>query len=196
MGHRLVGRLARLSPRQRLPIVAIAVALVACLVGLWLILSPSSSPTAEPTGSEPLRPPASLAPLPSAKADTPVTTRIVIPAGGIDVPVREGDGIHVPLQVALHYPGTAEPGMGSNSLFYAHAQPGMFLGLYRLHLGDGITFVRADGSQLTFHVTAITRVPWDDLAVLAPTGFEQATLLTCTSYDPHTPRLIVTASPA
>ena len=65
----------------------------------------------------------------------------------------------------------------------------------RSEFGDGVTFVRADGSQLTFHVTSITRVPWDDLAVLKPTPFEQATLLTCTSYDPHTPRLIVTASP-
>ena len=194
MGRSLLGRFTRLPARERFGIVAIAAAVVVCLGGLWLILSPSGT-AGEPTGSEPLRPPASLAPLPSASVDTPATTRIILPAGGIDVPVREGDGVHVPLQVALHYPGTAEPGMGSNSLFYAHAQPGMFLGLYHVHLGDGITFVRADGSQLTFHVTGITRVPCDYLAVLKPTPFEHATLLTCTSYDPHTPRLIVTASP-
>jgi LPXTG-site transpeptidase (sortase) family protein len=197
VGRRLVGRLNRLTPRERAAAGVIVVAVACCLAGLWLFLAPSSPQAGVlvPEGSQPLRPPPTSLATP-VQSDTPATVRIIAPAGGIDVPVREGDGIHVPLQVALHYPGTAQPGMGSNSLFYAHAQPGMFLGLYQVHLGDAVTYVRADGSQVLFHVSGIRRVAWDDLTVLKPTSFEQATLLTCTSYDPQTPRLIVTTSPA
>ena len=94
----------------------------------------------------------------------------------------------------MHYPGTGWPGQGSNSVFYAHAQAGMFLGLYNLHLGDRVTAVRADGSELAYRVTAFEKVPWNDLAVLDPTAFDEMTLLTCTSYNPYTDRFIVLAT--
>lgn len=124
------------------------------------------------------------------------TTRLVVPAGHIDIAVIQGDGVQVPLHLAMHYPGTGQPGGGTNSLYYAHAQPGMFQGLYDLHPGDSIDADRADGSSLTYRVVGIRKVAYNDRSVLNPTPFDQITLLTCTSYDPYTPRLIVIATPA
>ena len=72
--------------------------------------------------------------------------------------------------------GTAEPGEAGNAVYYAHAQPGMFLGLYQMHLGDEIRVVRADGTHLVFHVTAFKTVPFNDRAALAQTPFEELTL--------------------
>jgi LPXTG-site transpeptidase (sortase) family protein len=120
--------------------------------------------------------------------------RIRAPAGGIDLAIVEGDGIHVPMNLASHYPGTAQPGPSGNAVYYAHAQPGMFLGLYSLHRGDEVRVIRQDGSLLVFHVTAFKRVSFNDRSVLSPTAFGELTLLTCTSYDPYTPRFIVIAT--
>lgn len=125
----------------------------------------------------------------------PLTVRLQAPTGGIDLAVVQGDGITVPLNLAVHYPGTDQPGGGGNALFYAHARPGMFQGLYRLHKGDAITAIRADGSALQYHVAALEYVPYNDLSVLQQTPYDEITLLTCTSYDSHTPRFIVIALP-
>jgi sortase A len=130
---------------------------------------------------------------PTAPA-TLAAVRIEAPAGGIDLGLVEGDGIHVPLNLAAHYPGTAQPGEAGNAVYYAHAQPGMFQGLYRLHVGDEIRVLRQDGTQMIFHATAFERVPFNDRAVLAPTPYGELTLLTCTSYDPYTPRFVVIAT--
>lgn len=125
----------------------------------------------------------------------PLTVRLQAPAGGIDLSVVQGDGVTVPLNLAVHYPGTDQPGGGSNALFYAHARPGMFQGLYKLHKGDAITAVRADGSVVPYHVAALEYVPYNDLSVLQQTAYDEITLLTCTSYDSHTPRFIVIGLP-
>jgi LPXTG-site transpeptidase (sortase) family protein len=98
--------------------------------------------------------------------------------------------------LAMHYPRTGQPGSGSNAVFYAHAQEGMFLGLYNVHIGDEIRATRADGTQLVYRVRSVQRVAFDDIAVLNPTPYEEITLLTCTSYNPRTPRLIITGTPA
>jgi LPXTG-site transpeptidase (sortase) family protein len=100
----------------------------------------------------------------------------------------------VPINLAAHYPGTAEPGVSGNAVYYAHAQPGMFQGLYKLHLGDEIRIDRQDGTQFVFHVIAFKKVAFNDRSVLLPTAFGELTLLTCTSYDPYTPRFIVIAT--
>jgi LPXTG-site transpeptidase (sortase) family protein len=121
---------------------------------------------------------------------------LIAPAGGIDIPVIQGDGVTVPLHLAIHYPGTDQPGGGSNALYYAHAQPGTFQGLYRLHPGDAIEAVRSDGSILHYKAATFQQVPYNDRAVLNPTPFDEITLLTCTSYDPYTPRYIVVGLPA
>jgi len=132
----------------------------------------------------------------SAAPVVPVTVRLLVPTVGIDIPVIQGDGVHIPLFEAMHYPGTAQPGAGSSSLFYAHGQKGMFYGLYSAKLGDEIRAVRADGSVVRYTVHSIVQVPWNDLSVLKPTPYEQIILLTCTSYDPYTPRLLIIGTPS
>ncbi len=165
------------------------------------VLTRPSAPAARSTPSATDTAPALLPSIGSLPTPAPgtqsvaATVRLVVPHGGIDIPVIEGDGVHVPLNRAMHYPGTSEPGAGSNSLFYAHGQRGMFLGLYDVHDGDEIRAVRADGTVVRFKVTDIHRVPWDDLDILKPTPAEQIVLLTCTSYNPHDPRLLVIGTP-
>lgn len=143
-------------------------------------------------------PPLALPPGVSAPAATErgadSAVRLEAPAGGIDLGLVEGDGVHVPLNLAAHYPGTSEPGGNGNAVYYAHAQPGMFAGLFRLHLGDEVRVIRQDGTQLAFHVVGFKKVAFNDRSVLLPTAFGELTLLTCTSYDPYTPRFIVIAT--
>jgi LPXTG-site transpeptidase (sortase) family protein len=117
--------------------------------------------------------------------------RLEIPAGGINIPVIQGDGVQVPMHLAVHYPGTDQPGEGGNALYYAHAQAGMFQGLYKLHPGDEIKAIRSNGTTVKYTVSAIEKVSYNDRSVLDPTPYERVTLLTCTSYNPYTPRLVV-----
>jgi LPXTG-site transpeptidase (sortase) family protein len=187
--------LRRLSRLQYAVIAAMLLALVAGSIALVLVLRgpapapayPSSPPLALGSGS-----PGAV----SAGPGSVITTRLIIPAGGINIPVIQGDGVAVPLHFAIHYPGTDQPGGGSNALYYGHAQPGMFLGLYQVHQGDQIEALRSDGTQVVYKVAAIKKVPYNDRSVLLPTKFDEITLLTCTSYDPFTPRYIVIGLPA
>jgi len=156
-----------------------------------------------PVGSGP---PGSLAPSASRPAASGggasplghavVATRIVIARLGIDLPIVEGDGVDAPLYKVAHYPGTAWPGGGSNIYLYAHARDGMFLSLWNAKLGDQVVLDLANGAQRTYLVTEIMpKVPWDDMALLAPTPHEQLTLQTCTSYQETAPRFVVIAVP-
>ena len=179
---------------RQIAIVVVAAGLVAA--GALVILARGSPPAAPYAPSAPPLAPSSGSPREGTLAPqsqlTPV--RLEAPTVGINLGVVEGDGVHVPLNLAAHYPGTAEPGTVGNAVYYAHAQPGMFLGLYSLHFGDPIRVVRLDGTQLTFHVAGFRKVPFNDRAVLSSTPYGELTLLTCTSYDPYTPRFIVIAT--
>jgi sortase A len=148
--------------------------------------TPSAPPLALPSGGLPSATPSGATQI--------AAIRLEAPAGGIDLGLVEGDGVHVPINLAAHYPGTAEPGSTGNAVYYAHAQPGMFQGLYRLRLGDVVRIFRQDGTELMFHVAAFKKVGYNDRSVLIPTPFGELTLLTCTSYDPYTPRFIVVAT--
>jgi LPXTG-site transpeptidase (sortase) family protein len=171
-----------------------AVAAVVGIVALVFALRPA--PVEAPfTPSPPLALPSGGAP--SAAAGGPAdnaAVRLEAPAGGINLGLVEGDGVHVPMNLAAHYPGTAEPGATGNAVYYAHAQPGMFQGLYKLHLGDEVRVLKQDGTEQVFHVAAFKKVAFNDRSVLLPTAFGELTLLTCTSYDPYTPRFIVIAT--
>ena len=125
-----------------------------------------------------------------------VATRIVIARLGIDLPIVEGDGVDAPLYKVAHYPGTAWPGGGSNIYLYGHARDGMFIALWHAKLGDQVVLDLANGGQRTYVVSKILPdVPWNDMAVLAPTPHEQLTLQTCTSYEQTAPRFVVIAVP-
>jgi LPXTG-site transpeptidase (sortase) family protein len=176
----------------------VAIMAVAAIVGIAALVfalrpvpaeapfTPSAPPLALPSGG-------SLPATPSGAGEI-AAVRIEAPSGGINLGLVEGDGVHVPINLAAHYPGTAEPGPSGNAVYYAHAQPGMFQGLYRLRVGDVVRVLRQDGTELVFHVTAFKKVSFNDRSVLLPTPFGELTLLTCTSYDPYTPRFIVIAT--
>ena len=190
---RVMRRAAGLSPRQWGLLSMMVASLVAGAVAAGVLLGRPGASAAIPVAGPPLDNPAlSRAVTPAASPATPVTVRLIVPAGHIDIPVIEGDGVHVPLARAMHYPGTGQPGGDSTSLFYAHARPGMFRGLWDLHAGDAIRAVRSDGTVIQYRVHEIRRVPWNDLDILRPTQFEQIILLTCTTYSPYDPRYIVT----
>jgi sortase A len=170
---------------------AAIVGVVALVFGLRSVpaeapFTPSAPPLALPSGGAPSARPSGV--------DEIAPARIEAPSAGINLGLVEGDGVHVPLNLAAHYPGTAEPGSTGNAVYYAHAQPGMFLGLYKLRLGDAVRVVREDGTELVFHVAAFKKVAFNDRSVLLPTSFGELTLLTCTSYDPFTARFIVIAT--
>jgi len=193
--RRFLRPLRRLSRLQWFVLVAMTLAVAGGSAGLAIALRGPVPPPAYAAAAPPL----ALGPngptlAPQRQTGVALTTRLQIPAADIDIPVIQGDGISVPLHLAVHYPGTDQPGEGSNALYYAHAQPGMFQGLYRLHPGDQIRAVRSDGTEVRYRVSAISKVAFNDRSVLRPTAFEEITLLTCTSYDPYTPRLIVSGT--
>ena len=189
-------RLKELSRAQRFVVLMMLLATIGATTAAVLLLRGSASPPAY-RASPPLALGShGLAVASPSDTSTPLTVRLIIPSGGIDIPVIQGDGVSVQMHLAMHYPGTDQPGGGSNALYYAHAQPGMFQGLYRLHPGDQIEAVRSDGSVLQYKAATFTKVPYNDRAVLNPTPFDEITLLTCTSYDPYTPRYIVVGLPA
>lgn len=198
--RRLTRPVRRLGHASKLRIAIVIVMVLAAGGGAAALVVILNGPRAE-VAAAPASPPLALSasglrPARSVAAPkVPLTTRLIAPAGGIDISVVQGDGVTVPLGLAVHYPNTDQPGGGSNALFYAHARPGMFQGLYKLHKDDTITAVRADGSQLQYHVAALEYVPYNDLSVLGQTPYDEMTLLTCTSYDSHTPRFIVIALP-
>ena len=177
-----------------------AVTVVALAVGVTAFVL-ALRPPPPPPSYHPTAPPLALAsgqatPSGANSGEVTVTVRIVVPAGHINLGVVEGDGLGVPMNLAAHYPGTAQPGASGNAVYYAHAQPGMFQGLYQVHLGDVVEAMRTDGSALVFHVRAVKYVKFNDRSVLDQTPYGEVTLLTCTSYDPYTPRLIVIATVA
>jgi LPXTG-site transpeptidase (sortase) family protein len=184
----------RMTGRQLRILGIMAVALLAGVVALVFALRPA--PSEPPYVPSPvLKLPASGVPTSSPlPAGVSATVRIVAPAGQINIGVVPGDGIHVPIDLAAHYPGTAQPGAPGNAVYYAHDQRGMFLGLHRMHLGDGVRVILKDGSQLMFRVVALKVVSFNDWAVLDPTPFPELTLLTCVSYSPYQPRYIVIAT--
>jgi sortase A len=181
------------GPKRRV----VAIMVFAAIVGIVaLVFALRPAPAEAPfTPSPPLATASGAAPSATPSGVIPdAAIRVEAPAVGINLGLVEGDGIHVPMNLAAHYPGTAEPGPTGNAVYYAHAQPGMFQGLYKLHLGDEVLVLRKEGTELVFHVTAFKKVAFNDRSVLSPTPFGELTLLTCTSYDPYTPRFIVIAT--
>jgi hypothetical protein len=105
---------------QRVVIALMAIgAAVAVVAALVLVRPPAPFISGAPLDNPAIT---SLAPSSPSTSSVPATVRLIVPSQNIDIPVIEGDGLHVPLKLAMHYPNTAQPGAGSNSLFYAHGQ--------------------------------------------------------------------------
>src|SRR5438309_7267022 len=129
--------------------------------------------------------------------------RIQIPRLAIDLPIAEGDVERdvvvqqTPENFAFHLPGTAIPGMGSNTYIYAHARRGMFLTLWNARAGDQVVISTPDGVALKYVVTEIhPRVPPEDTSWVLPTSSERLTIQTSTGPNRDDPRFVVVAVPA
>jgi LPXTG-site transpeptidase (sortase) family protein len=128
--------------------------------------------------------------------------RIQVPRLAIDLPIAEGDVERdvavqqTPENLAFHLPGTAIPGMGSNSYLYAHARRGMFLTLWNARAGDAVLISTPDGSVLKYVVAEVhPRVAPEDTSWILPTPGERLTLQTSTGPNRDDPRFVVVAVP-
>lgn len=119
--------------------------------------------------------------------------------------------------------GGSEPGRGTNSYIFAHAQVGMFLPLWNVQLGAQVRILMSDGKVLVYRVTeihpniacpdtraspmsywttpplALQYAPTDCRAGAfwsAPTNHERLTLQTSQGYNRNWGEFIVVAEPA
>src|SRR6185503_1146241 len=157
----------------------------------------TASPTPSQTGSA-----IASAPAATRAPAIPDGYRIKIPRLAIDLPIAEGDlerdavRQETPENVALHLPGTAIPGDGSNTYIYAHARRGMFLSLWSAREGDEVVVLTSSGSELRYVVSEVhPRVDPTDISWVARTAGERLTLQTSTGPNPGDPRFVVVAIP-
>lgn len=183
-----------------------ACGVIAIAFGVFLIVHPTpntarlaaATAAATQTPSTVTAAPASPTPPPPI----PLGYRIQIPRLGIDLPVMEGDlerdtvEQQTPENWAFHLPGTAIPGHGANSYFYAHARRGMFITLWNAAVGDEIWISTPDGRAMRYVVSEIhPRVPPEEVSWAMATPPERLTLQTSTGPNPGDPRFVVIARP-
>ena len=192
-----------------------AAGVLALLIGLILIvgsLRPPSPASVLPPAVAAFTPSPSPSQTASAVSSAPAVTpapaipdgyRIKIARLLIDLPIAEGnierDAVkgETPENVALHLPGSAIPGGGSNTYIYAHARRGMFLSLWDARAGDEVSIVTPDGRVLRYLVSEVhPRVDPSDVSWVARTPAERLTLQTSTGPNPNDPRFVVVAVPA
>lgn len=205
--------------RRWVPLAAAAGGLALIGAGFYVLLASPRVPAvvAQPAGRQP------AAPLPAAvqsladrlQAISPYAqtyrleprpaqarhgTWIEVPAVGIDLPVRPGDGSdHIPQWEALVYPGTAWPATPGNSYVYAHGLWGMFGGLLLTSRGDHVDIHDyTTGVVHDFVVSRVVgRVHYNDLRWLqARSATPELTLQTCIGWDFRGDRYVVLATPA
>jgi LPXTG-site transpeptidase (sortase) family protein len=182
-------------------VAAFAVGVLVLAATAYVALNPPRRPdpaaTARPLLPAPIITSGVFASPPPAASPATPEYRIRVPALQIDLPLVEGDGLNVPLYKAALYPDLKAPGEGGRSLIYAHGRSGMFGDLLRAQRGQQIIVESSDGRQLKYAVTqSFGRWPATDRSVLQPSDHEQLVLLTCTSYNPNDPRVVVFAEPA
>ncbi len=190
--------------RWRLAVVGAGAVLV--LVGGWLALtSPGDRGVAPAPKGITTTPVAIVEHLPApAAAPTPANasgvaaSRIKLPELGIDLEVVPGDGINAPLYKAVEYPQPMKlPGQGGRSMIYAHARTGMFGPLFNGKVGQHVDVTLADGHQLHYTIREYyARWPVNDLRWFQQADHEELILVTCTTYDPNDPRIVVVAEPS
>jgi sortase (surface protein transpeptidase) len=123
---------------------------------------------------------------------------IEVPALGIALPIRAGDGSdNIPDWVALHYPGTADPGNAGNSYLYAHGLRGMFGTLLYAQTNQEVDLHNyTTGVVRRLHISRVVgRTAWNDTSWI--TEFSPVPLLTlqtCVGADTHSDRWIVQAT--
>ena len=190
-----------------------AVSLLALCIGLILLigLRPAAPAAVLPpavaaatTSPSPSRTGGAIASVPAATPTPAIPNgyRIKIARLAIDLPIVEGDlerdavRQETPENVALHLPGSAIPGDGSNTYIYAHARRGMFLSLWSAREGDEVVLLTPSGRELRYVVSEVhPRVDPNDVSWVARTAGERLTLQTSTGPNPGDPRFVVVAIP-
>ena len=190
-----------------------AASILALCIGLILIVGmrPAAPAAVLPPAVAAATTSASPSQTGSATSSVPTATRapaildgyrIKIARLAIDLPIVEGDlerdavRQETPENVALHLPGTAIPGDGSNSYIYAHARRGMFLSLWSAREGDEVVVLTPSSRELRYVVSEVhPRVDPTDLSWVAHTAGERLTLQTSTGPNPGEPRFVVIALP-
>lgn len=191
--------------RRHVLLLAVAAGLILVGLGAVIILSaprergivPIPMLTASPAAIVERLPAPSAAPTPANPAGT-AATHIRLPELGVDLDVVPGDGVNAPLYRAVEYPAPMKlPGQGGRSMIYAHARAGMFGPLFNAKLGQHVDVTLADGRQLHYTIREFhAHWPVDDLRWFDQVNQEQLILVTCTTYDPNDPRIVVVAEPS
>jgi len=195
--------------RRALPVTT-GLLLVIVGLGLWLGMSgPGPAAVAVPSlvASSPSpavsAPGSSASPTRDPRSPIPDGYRVQIPRLAIDLPIAEGDIVRdidqqkTPENYAFHLTGTAIPGRGSNSYFYAHARTGMFLTLWNARVGDEIFISTPDRKALKYVVSEVhPAVIPTDVSWAQPTPTDRLTLQTSTGPNATDPRFVVVALPA
>jgi LPXTG-site transpeptidase (sortase) family protein len=184
--------------RRHWPLGAIVAGLLlVCVAGLLAAGVGSVRQVAAPRATVPIIPDHAFPAVEPSPQVTHEGVRVRMPELGIDLPVVEGDGLTAPLYEAAHYPGMSWPGEGGRSLLYAHARTGMFGPLFRAHVGEEVDVDRPGAATLRYVIRAYDdHWPATDTSILQTAGHEELILLTCTTYNPSDPRIVVFAEPA
>ena len=191
--------------RRHLQLLLVAAGLVVIGTGAAVALSAPRERGVVPAPTDVASPVAIVEKLPvPTAAPTPVNptgvaaTRIRVPELSVDLEVVPGDGVNAPLYKAAEYPGPMKlPGQGGRSMIYAHARAGMFGPLFNAKVGQHVDVSLADGRQLHYVIREYyAHWPVDDLRWFDQADHEQLILVTCTTYDPNDPRIVVVAEPA
>ena len=138
--------------------------------------------------------PAALPSHPWAARQVTQLGRIIIPAIHLDQPIFEGVDQAAFAHGPGHWPGTASPGGWGNAVFGGHrtTQTHPFLDTDRLHPGDAIGFVMANGWSYEYRVTRVFVVPDDALWIKDQSAARTLTLFTCNPKGSATSRLVTT----
>ena len=178
------------------------------------------------TGSQPIASASSDVPLSSlpqlgvtqaSGADMPSTptgiepTRIIIPAGNIDLPVQNPSTTDVNALDALlkagpaHYIDSADLGEKGNLIIFAHSShlPVVINKMYQafnnipnLKSGDSITIEGSDGKNYLYQVVSVVKADVNDGTTIdtSPTHGTNLTLVTCDTLTGVSARFVLTAT--
>lgn len=183
--------------------------------------SPTTEPTAEASAEPTTEPTASASPTPIP--DDWVATQLQIESVGINVAVYKSGGGGTddfpPHDGAYILANSSEPGRGTNSYMFAHAELYLFKPLWNVQLGAEVKVLMSDGVVLRYQVSEVhpnVSCPDDRAAPhpnpplalkyappgcaegaawTQPTDHERLTLQTSQGYNRNWGELIVVAKP-
>jgi hypothetical protein len=181
--------------------------------------TPSSSASASPSVAP------TVTPFPTLAADA-VATQLGVPRVGINVVVRESSSDEndaFPDECcAFVLQGSSEPGRGTNSYIFAHAENSLFKPLWNVQIGDKVLVKMSDGHVIEYRITEVhpnvacpdpsadpaLNPPDPPLALryapndcsqghlwIAPTREERLTLQTSQGFNRNWGELVVVAEP-